>query len=177
MQCRFDALQTQLLAYSFQNTYLSFLRSTVKLIKLWTPEIFMECYCDARNKPMRCEITKPQTASVISFWFWGLLAYSELYCDWPEHNQHSRKFSGVHGFLSLTQNNRLRNQNISQSNRASGKSHLVLRHFVIFMSFIVFIGLNKASMRIDTTSLNFELLSPVTFNEVGDISSSIWKRI
>ena len=137
----------------------------------------MECYCDARNKPMRCEITKPQTASVISLWFWGLLAYPELYCDWPEHNQHSRKFSGVHGFLSLTQNNRLRNQNISQSNRASGKSHLVLRHFVIFMSFIVFIGLNKASMRIDTTSLNFELLSPVTFNEVGDISSSIWKRV
>ena len=71
----------------------------MKLIKLWTPEIFMECYCDARNKPMRCEITKPQTASVISLWFWGLLAYPELYCDWPEHNQHSRKFSGVHGFL------------------------------------------------------------------------------
>ena len=62
----------------------------------------MECYCDARNKPMRCEITKPQTASVISLWFWGLLAYPELYCEWPEHNQHSRKFSGVHGFLSLT---------------------------------------------------------------------------
>ena len=62
----------------------------------------MECYCDARNKPMRCEITKPQTASVISLWFWGLLAYPELYCDWPEHDQHSWKFSGVHGFLSLT---------------------------------------------------------------------------
>ena len=74
----------------------------MKLIKPRTPEIFMECYCDARNKPMRCEITKPQTASVISLWFWGLLAYPELYCEWPEHNQHSRKFSGVHGFLSLT---------------------------------------------------------------------------
>ena len=24
------------------------------------PEIFMECYCVARNKPIRCEITKPQ---------------------------------------------------------------------------------------------------------------------
>ena len=75
---------------------------TVQLIKPWTPEIFKECYCDARNKPMRCEITKPQTALVICLWFWGLLAYPELYCDWPEHDQHSWKFSGVHGFLSLT---------------------------------------------------------------------------
>ena len=62
----------------------------------------MECYCDARNKPIRCKITKPQTASAISLWFWGLLAYPELYCDWPLHNQHSWNFSGVHGFLSLT---------------------------------------------------------------------------
>ena len=75
---------------------------TVKLTKPWTPEIFMECYCDARNKPIRCKITKPQTASAISLWFWGLLAYPELYCDWPLHNQHSWNFSGVHGFLSLT---------------------------------------------------------------------------
>ena len=28
-----------------------------------------------------------------------------------------------------------------------------------------------------TVILNLELLSPMTFNEVGDISSSIWKRI
>ena len=62
----------------------------------------MECYCDARNKPIRCKITKPQTASAISLWFWGLLAYPELYCDWPLHNQHSWNISGVHGFLSLT---------------------------------------------------------------------------
>ena len=77
---------------------------TVKFTKPWTPEIFMECYCDARNKPIRCKITKPQTASAISLWFWGLLAYPELYCDWPLHNQHSWNFSGVHGFLSLTVN-------------------------------------------------------------------------
>ena len=62
----------------------------------------MECYCVARNKPIRREITKPQTATVISLWFWGLLACPELYCDWPVHNQHSWNFSGVHSFLSLT---------------------------------------------------------------------------
>ena len=69
---------------------------------MWTPEIFMECYCVARNKPIRGEITKPQTATVISLWFWSLLAYPELYCDWSVHNQHSWNFSGVHCFLSLT---------------------------------------------------------------------------
>ena len=75
---------------------------TVKLTKSWTPEIFMECYCVVRNKPIRHEITKLRTAAVISLWFWGLLACPELYCDWPVHNQHSQNFSGVHGFLSLT---------------------------------------------------------------------------
>ena len=64
----------------------------------------MEYYCVARNKPIRREITKPQTATVISLWFWGLLAYPELYCDWLVHNQHSWNFLGVHGFLSLTVN-------------------------------------------------------------------------
>ena len=48
------------------------------------------------------------------------------------------------------------------------------------MTFIVYIGLNKASIRKHpyafTASLNFELLSSVTFNEVRDVSS-IWKRI
>ena len=29
----------------------------------------MEYYCVARNKPIRREITKPQTAAVISLWF------------------------------------------------------------------------------------------------------------
>ena len=77
---------------------------TVKLTKPWTTEIFMECYCVARNNPIRHEITKPQTAKVISLWFWGLLVYPELYCDWPVHNQHSWNFSGVHGFLSFTVN-------------------------------------------------------------------------
>ena len=33
------------------------------------PEIFMECYCVARNKPISWEITKPQTATVISKFF------------------------------------------------------------------------------------------------------------
>ena len=47
---------------------------------------------------MRREKTKPQTATVITLWFCTLLACPELYCDWPVHNQHSWKFSGVHGF-------------------------------------------------------------------------------
>ena len=74
---------------------------TVKLRKPWTPEILMECYCVARKKPIRREKTKPQTATVISFWFWGLLACPELYFDWALDNQHSWNISGVHGFLSL----------------------------------------------------------------------------
>ena len=45
-----------------------------------------------------------------------------------------------------------------------------------FMIFDVFIGLNKASIRIQKRGL-LELLSPVTVNEVGNLSSSIWKRI
>ena len=42
------------------------LQVTLKLTKLWTPEIFMERYYVARNEPVRREITKPQTATVIS---------------------------------------------------------------------------------------------------------------
>ena len=56
---------------------------TVKLTKPWTTAIFMECYCVARNQPITREITKPLTATIISLWFWVLLAYPELYCDWP----------------------------------------------------------------------------------------------
>ena len=46
---------------------------TVNLTKLWTPEIFLECYCVARNKSINRKITKLQTATVISLWFWGCL--------------------------------------------------------------------------------------------------------
>ena len=42
---------------------------TVQLTKPLTPEIFMERYCVWRNMQIRCEITKPQTATVISLWF------------------------------------------------------------------------------------------------------------
>ena len=85
-----------------QTSNFSYTELTVKLTKPWTPEIFMECYCVVRNKPIKCEITKPQTATVISLWFWGLLACPEFFCDGPVHNQHSHNFSGVHSFLSLT---------------------------------------------------------------------------
>ena len=57
------------------------------------------CY---EEKPIRRAKTKPQTATVISLWFSGLLSCPELYCDRSLHNQHSWKFSGVHSFLSLT---------------------------------------------------------------------------
>ena len=38
----------------------------MKVTKPSTPEIFMECYCVARNKPIKREKTKPETATVIS---------------------------------------------------------------------------------------------------------------
>ena len=62
----------------------------------------MECCCVARNKPIRWGKTILQTATVTSLWFWDLLVYPELFCDWPVHNQDSWNFSGVHGVLSLT---------------------------------------------------------------------------
>ena len=40
-----------------------------KTFAISTPEIFMACYCVARNYPIRREITKPQTPMVISLWF------------------------------------------------------------------------------------------------------------
>ena len=52
----------------------------------------------------------------------------------------------------------------------------MLRHFVISWPSLRSLDSTKHPYAF-TTSLNFELLSPVTFNEVGDISSSIWKRI
>ena len=36
--------------------------------KLWTLEIFMECYCVSTEEPITCEKTKPQTVTVISSW-------------------------------------------------------------------------------------------------------------
>ena len=74
------------------------------------------------------------------------------------------------------QNDRLRNQNISQSNRASRKSHLVLRCFIILRPSWCSSHSTKHPYAF-TTSLNLELPSPVTINKVADISSSIWKRI
>ena len=47
-----------------------------------TPEIFQECYCLAREKPIRCEKTKRQARMLISLWFHGQFAYTDLCCDW-----------------------------------------------------------------------------------------------
>ena len=38
---------------------------TVKPGKLWTPEIFLECYCTAREKPVRHEKTKAQARTLV----------------------------------------------------------------------------------------------------------------
>ena len=56
---------------------------TGKTFPISTPEIFLACYCVARNYPIRREITKPQTPMVISLWFWDFLSYPKLYRDWP----------------------------------------------------------------------------------------------
>ena len=58
-----------------------------------------ECYCVAKKKLTRGEKTKPQTAMVITFWFWGLVMCTELYGDWSLHNQ---RFPGINDFLSQT---------------------------------------------------------------------------
>ena len=70
---------------------------TMKLTKPWTPEIFMECYCVARNQPITREITKPLTATKISLWIWVLLTYPELYCDWPVKLFRCSRFSNFDG--------------------------------------------------------------------------------
>ena len=69
---------------------------TMKLTKPWTQEIFMECYCVTRRKPMRHDKTANSKDNIISFWFCGLLACPELNCDWSQQNQFSWKCSGVH---------------------------------------------------------------------------------
>jgi len=54
----------------------------VKLGKPWTPEIFLECYCGARKKPIGAEKTKPQARTLITLWFCHLLTCPDLCCDW-----------------------------------------------------------------------------------------------
>ena len=55
---------------------------TVKPGKPWTPEIFLECYCLAREKSIRHEKTKPEARTLISSWFCGYFACPDLCCDW-----------------------------------------------------------------------------------------------
>ena len=42
---------------------------TVKPGKPWTSEIFLDCDCVARKKPIRGEKTKPQARTLIGLWF------------------------------------------------------------------------------------------------------------
>ena len=61
---------------------------TVKFTKPWTREIFVECYCGARNKPIRREITKTANSNGSLFCGFEVCSLTEVYCDWPVHNQH-----------------------------------------------------------------------------------------
>ena len=63
----------------------------------------MECYCVARNKPIRREITKPQTAQQslvsgfeVSSRVLNFIVIGQYTINIP------KTFSGVHGFQSLT---------------------------------------------------------------------------
>ena len=70
--------------------------------KPWTPELFLECYCVARRKPIKCEKTKPQARTLISLWFCGRFACLDLCCDWSKHNKHSWDISRAPGFSGRT---------------------------------------------------------------------------
>ena len=65
-------------------------------------EIFLECYCVARKKPIRYEKTKLQARLLISLWFCGLFTCPDLCRDWSWHNKHSWDISSVHGFPGCT---------------------------------------------------------------------------
>ena len=66
------------------------------------PEIFLECYCLAREKPIKLEKTKRQAKTLISLWFCGQFTCHDLCCYWSEHNKHSWDVSSVHGFPGHT---------------------------------------------------------------------------
>ena len=56
---------------------------TVPPGKLLTLEIFQECYCLAKEKPVRHEKTKPQARTlIISLWFCDQFACPDLCGDW-----------------------------------------------------------------------------------------------
>ena len=65
-----------------------------KPMLLWTLEIFMECYCLSRKKPIKHEKPKPQAVTVTSLWF-------HVAFDWLLHNgkcQNQIKVFTVFGF-------------------------------------------------------------------------------
>ena len=51
----------------------------VKPGKPWTPEIFLECYCAARKKPIRCEKTKLQARTLVFGLWFALMSWSLLW--------------------------------------------------------------------------------------------------
>ena len=50
---------------------LEFFFFTFELTKPWKPEIYLECYCFKKKKPIRREKTKPPAIRLISLWFCG----------------------------------------------------------------------------------------------------------
>lgn len=55
--------------------------TNVKLTKPETPELFMGCFCVEKKKLINSGKSKPWMATVVSLWFWLLLACVEPYCD------------------------------------------------------------------------------------------------
>ena len=63
------------------------------------PEIFMACYCVARNKPIRCEVTKPQAVCGLRF---ACISWTLL---WLVSTQSTfLKFSGCSRFSEFESN-------------------------------------------------------------------------
>lgn len=65
-------------------------KTAVKLGKLWTPEIYMECYCAARKRLIRCEKTKLKTAFL--FMVLNFTVIAQYTIDLSQSNQRVNSF-------------------------------------------------------------------------------------
>ena len=78
------------------------LRTTFPKGKLWTPEIFLECFCVARKRPIRREKTEPQARTLISLWFCGYSLHVLIFAVIGQHNKHSWDISSFCSFCTVT---------------------------------------------------------------------------
>ena len=60
-------------------------------VRIQKPELFLECYCVAGKKPIRCKMKKPQAVTVIIFVACGFVFLS------PSIKM-SKSNQSVHGF-------------------------------------------------------------------------------